>query len=117
MLWNTVQLALKEMRRNLMRSVPDHPRHRHRRRRGGHHGDAGKRGHQGGRRSDREPGQQPVLMPGQRPGPNRDRTTAASFKVADVRVIEEQVGGIKALAPTSGASATPCGWRGTGPPR
>ncbi len=47
-----------------------------------------------------------MLMPGQRPGPNRDRTSAAPFKAADVLAVKSQVGGIKALAPTTGASVT-----------
>jgi hypothetical protein len=40
--------------------LPHHPRHRHRRVGGDHHGDAGQRRHPGGVRPDFQPGQQPA---------------------------------------------------------
>ncbi len=107
MVWSTVHLALKEMRRNLMRSFLTML---------------------GivigvaavvtmvtlGNGATRAVSDQIaslgsnllMLMPGQRPGPTRERTSAASFKEADVRAVQSQIGGIKALAPTTGASVT-----------
>jgi putative ABC transport system permease protein len=47
-----------------------------------------------------------IVMPGQRPGAGRDGTSAPNFKIADVQAVRMQISGIKALAPTAGASAT-----------
>jgi len=107
MLWNTVHLALKEMRRNLMRScltmlgivigvsavitmvtlgngatkaVSD--------------------------QISSLGSNLLMVMPGQRPGPSRDRTSAPPFKLADVQAVRTQITGIRALAPTSNASVT-----------
>jgi len=107
MLWNTVHLALKEMRRNLMRSfltmlgivigvsavitmvtlgngatkaVSD--------------------------QISSLGSNLLMVMPGQRPGPSRDRTSAPPFKLADIQAVRAQITGIRALAPTSSASVT-----------
>jgi putative ABC transport system permease protein len=107
MLWNTVHLALKEMRRNLMRSfltmlgivigvsavitmvtlgngatkaVSD--------------------------QISSLGSNLLMVMPGQRPGPSRDRTSAPPFKLADVQAVRAQITGIRALAPTTNASVT-----------
>ena len=107
MLWNTVHLALKEMRRNLMRSfltmlgivigvsavitmvtlgngatkaVSD--------------------------QISSLGSNLLMVMPGQRPGPGRDRTSAPPFKLADFQAVRAQITGIRALAPTSSASVT-----------
>jgi putative ABC transport system permease protein len=47
-----------------------------------------------------------IVMPGQRPGPGRDNASAPPFTIADVRAIRSQIGGINALAPTASSSAT-----------
>ncbi len=47
-----------------------------------------------------------IVMPGQRPGPSRDRTSAPAFKLADVQAVQTQISGIRALAPTVGSSVT-----------
>ena len=47
-----------------------------------------------------------IVTPGQRMGPTRDGGSAPPFKIADVKAIEEQVGGIEAVAPSAGASVT-----------
>jgi len=48
-----------------------------------------------------------IAMPGQRMmGPDRGGATAPPFKAADVLAVRTQIGGIKALAPTVNASAT-----------
>jgi putative ABC transport system permease protein len=47
-----------------------------------------------------------IVMPGQRGGPGSAGTTAPRFKVADAKAIEEQIAGIKAVAPTAGQSVT-----------
>jgi len=47
-----------------------------------------------------------MVMPGQRLGPGRDSAGAPKFKQADVDAIREQIGGIKAVAPTIGSSVT-----------
>jgi putative ABC transport system permease protein len=107
MIWNTVHLALKEMRRNLMRSFLTML---------------------GivigvsaviimvtlGNGATKAVSDQIaslgsnllMVMAGQRPGPNRDRTSAPNFKMADVEAVRTQIGGIRALAPTSNASIT-----------
>ncbi len=107
MLWNTVLLALKEMRRNLLRSfltmlgivigvaavitmVTI------------------------GNGATKAVSDQIaslgvnllIVMPGQRPGPGRDNATAPQFTIADVRAVRSQIGGILALAPTASSSAT-----------
>jgi putative ABC transport system permease protein len=47
-----------------------------------------------------------IVMPGQRGGPGSAGTTAPRFKVADAKAIEEQIAGINAVAPTAGQSVT-----------
>ena len=47
-----------------------------------------------------------IVMPGQRPGPARDGATAPRFKIGDADAIASQVPGLEAVAPTSGASVT-----------
>jgi putative ABC transport system permease protein len=47
-----------------------------------------------------------MVMPGQRFGPSRDRTSAPPFKIEDVEAVRAQVGGIRAVAPTVSASIT-----------
>ena len=47
-----------------------------------------------------------IVMPGQRPGAGRDGATAPRFKVADATAIKEQVAGVKAVAPNAGSSVT-----------
>ncbi len=47
-----------------------------------------------------------IVTPGQRQGPTRDRTSASQFKLADVQAVQAQIGGIRALAPTSSAGVT-----------
>jgi putative ABC transport system permease protein len=47
-----------------------------------------------------------IITPGQRMGPGRDGSSAGPFKQADADAIRSQVPGIKALAPTSNASGT-----------
>jgi putative ABC transport system permease protein len=106
MLWSTINLALKEMRRNLMRSfltmlgivigvsavvtmvtlgngatlaVKD--------------------------QISSLGSNLLVVMPGQRFRPGGERGAAPNFKIEDVQAVRSQVGGIKALAPTTGAGA------------
>jgi putative ABC transport system permease protein len=48
-----------------------------------------------------------IVMPGQRQrGPGGGGSTAPSFKKDDVEAVRSQIGGIKALAPTTSSSAT-----------
>lgn len=47
-----------------------------------------------------------IVQPGQRMGPARDGASAPPFKLADVKAIEEQIGGTRAVAPTAGSSVT-----------
>ena len=47
-----------------------------------------------------------IVMPGQRMGAGRAGAAAPSFKIADVNAIQAQLTGLKAVAPTSSASAT-----------
>jgi putative ABC transport system permease protein len=47
-----------------------------------------------------------IVMPGQRGGPGSAGTTAPRFKVADATAIEDQVGGLKAVAPSAGQAVT-----------
>jgi putative ABC transport system permease protein len=47
-----------------------------------------------------------IVMPGQRMGPARDNGSAPPLKGADAKAIEEQVRGLKAVAPSSGQSVT-----------
>jgi putative ABC transport system permease protein len=108
MLWNTIHLALKEMRRNLLRSFLTML---------------------GivigvsavvtmvtlGNGATRAVSDQIaslgsnllIVMPGQRFGPGGGgRSTAPSFKADDVAAMQSQIGGIRALAPTANSSAT-----------
>ncbi len=45
-----------------------------------------------------------VVMPGQREGPGSAGTVAPRFKLADAKAIEEQIRGLKAVAPVAGQS-------------
>jgi putative ABC transport system permease protein len=47
-----------------------------------------------------------IVMPGQRMGPGRDGSSAQPFKLVDAEAIRQQVPGILALAPTVSSSAT-----------
>ncbi len=47
-----------------------------------------------------------ILRPGQRLGPGRDSAGAASFKLADVDAIQAQIPALKAVAPVVGSSVT-----------
>ena len=47
-----------------------------------------------------------IVMPGQRPGPGRDGAIAPRFKLADADAIRTQIANIKAVAPSASASAT-----------
>jgi putative ABC transport system permease protein len=47
-----------------------------------------------------------MVNPGQRLGPSRGSAGAPSFKIADVAAIESQIGGLRAVAPIAGSSAT-----------
>jgi putative ABC transport system permease protein len=47
-----------------------------------------------------------IVLPGQRPGAGRDGASAPSFKIADANAIQSQIGGLKAVAPTANASVT-----------
>ncbi len=47
-----------------------------------------------------------IVMPGQRGGPGGAGASAPRFKVADAEAIAQQIGGLKAVAPTAGASVT-----------
>ena len=47
-----------------------------------------------------------IVMPGQRPGPARDGASAPRFKAADAEAIETQLPGLAAVAPTSASSVT-----------
>jgi putative ABC transport system permease protein len=47
-----------------------------------------------------------IVMPGQRGGPGSAGTTAPRFELADAKAIEEQVSGIKAVAPSAGRNVT-----------
>ena len=47
-----------------------------------------------------------IAMPGQRPGPGRNGASAPNFKLADSDAIRNQISGIKAIAPTASANAT-----------
>jgi putative ABC transport system permease protein len=108
MLWNTIHLALKEMRRNLLRSFLTML---------------------GivigvsavvtmvtlGNGATRAVSDQIaslgsnllIVMPGQRFGPGGGgRSTAPSFKAEDVVAMQSQIGGIRALAPTTNSAAT-----------
>ncbi|MBP1635812.1 MAG: hypothetical protein H6Q10_2386 [Acidobacteria bacterium] len=108
MLWNTVHLAVKEMRRNLMRSILTML--------GIVIGVAavvtmvtlGNGATKAVSDQIASLGSNLLmLMPGQRfGGPNRDRGSAPPFKAADVQAVQSQIPGIKALAPTASASVT-----------
>jgi putative ABC transport system permease protein len=47
-----------------------------------------------------------IAMPGQRPGPGRNGASAPNFKLADSDAIRSQISGIEAVAPTATANAT-----------
>ncbi len=47
-----------------------------------------------------------IVMPGQRGGPGSAGSSAPRFKVADATAIEEQVAGLKAVAPSAGQNVT-----------
>jgi len=47
-----------------------------------------------------------MVMPGQRLGPGRDSAGAPKFKIADVEAIQQQVNGLKAVAPVVGSAVT-----------
>ena len=47
-----------------------------------------------------------MLRPGQRLGPGRDSAGAPSFKLADVEAIQTQINGLQAVAPVVGSSVT-----------
>lgn len=47
-----------------------------------------------------------MVRPGQRLGPGRDAAGAPNFKVSDVEAIQAQVGGLQAVAPVVGRSVT-----------
>ncbi|WP_246167758.1 ABC transporter permease [Propionivibrio limicola] len=47
-----------------------------------------------------------ILRPGQRLGPGRDSAGAANFKLADVEAIKAQIPALKAVAPVVGSSVT-----------
>ena len=47
-----------------------------------------------------------MVMPGQRLGPGRDSAGAPKFRIADVEAIQQQIGGLKAVAPVVGSSVT-----------
>ena len=47
-----------------------------------------------------------MVMPGQRLGPGRDSAGAPKFKSADIEAIEQQVNGLQAVAPVVGSSVT-----------
>jgi putative ABC transport system permease protein len=47
-----------------------------------------------------------MVRPGQRLGPGRDSAGAPGFEVADAEAIASQIGGVAAVAPTVGASVT-----------
>ena len=47
-----------------------------------------------------------MVMPGQRLGPGRDSAGAPKFKIGDIEAIQQQVNGLKAVAPVVGSSVT-----------
>ena len=47
-----------------------------------------------------------MVMPGQRLGPGRDSAGAPKFRIADIEAIRQQVGGLQAVAPTVGSAVT-----------
>ena len=47
-----------------------------------------------------------MIMPGQRLGPGSDSAGAAKFKSADIEAIQQQVNGLKAVAPVVGSPVT-----------
>ncbi len=47
-----------------------------------------------------------MVMPGQRLGPGRDSAGAPKFKIADIEAIQQQVNGLKAVAPVVGSAVT-----------
>ena len=47
-----------------------------------------------------------ILRPGQQLGPGRDSAGAANFKLADVEAIETQIPALKAVAPVVGSKVT-----------
>ena len=47
-----------------------------------------------------------MVMPGQRLGPGRDSAGAPKFKSADIEAIQQQVNGLKAVAPVVGSAVT-----------
>ncbi len=47
-----------------------------------------------------------IVMPGQRGGPGSAGSSAAPFKVADARAIEDQISGLRAVAPSASQSTT-----------
>ncbi len=47
-----------------------------------------------------------IVMPGQRGGPGSAGASAPRFRVADAVAIEEQIGGLSAVAPSAGANVT-----------
>ena len=47
-----------------------------------------------------------MVMPGQRLGPGRDSAGAPKFRIADIEAIRQQIGGLQAVAPTVGSAVT-----------
>ena len=43
-----------------------------------------------------------MVMPGQRLGPGRDSAGAPKFKIGDIEAIQQQINGLKAVAPEIG---------------
>ena len=72
---------IREIRRHMLRSLPDDARHRHRRRRGGDDGDARQGRDRGGRRADFEPRHQHPPDP-PRPGLRPRRRRAAGRPIS-----------------------------------
>ena len=107
MLWNTLLLAFKEMRRNAMRSFLTMLGNCDRRFRSDHHGDAWQGATQSVADQIASLGSDLlIVMPGQRPGAGRDAASAPRFKVADADAIRSQIGELKAVAPTASQSVT-----------
>ena len=87
--------------------VPDDPRHRDRRQRGDHDGDARPRRDAGGADADLEPRHEPADgAAGPAPRPRRRRAGAPTFKEADAEAIQRRSAASRAVAPEGRASVT-----------
>ena len=107
MLWSTLLLAFRAIRRNVAALVAHRARHRDRRRRGDRHGDDRQRRDRAGRRDISSLGDLLLFVPGHEPRrPAARAPTRRRSRCADVEAIQREVPGVDAVAPTANTPVT-----------